>query len=96
MTLPRAETGGKEEMTAQARHENFTRGYYSRQKPAAGWVRSGHGDAAHMCDAIATDIERENTVRGRVTNRGREIAAEVRRAGDAIWALRDILEDGNE
>ncbi len=51
-------------------------------------IRSAHGDAAHMCDAIAEDIRREHTRGGRVTKRGEDMALAVKRAGDAIWALR--------
>ncbi len=79
-------------MTQQERHERFTRKHYRSFKGYdPGSVRSGHSDAAHMYDAIAADILVEHTVRGKVTKRGQELAAAVKRAGDAVWAMRKLL-----
>lgn len=82
-----------EDATAeQQRHAAWTEGFYGRfPRIDRGAVRSGHSDAAHMCDAIARDIEREHTVRGKVTKRGQELAAAVKAAADAIWAMREKL-----
>ncbi len=76
----------------EAKHLDFTLVHYQR---ASGHdirsVRSGQGDAAHMCDAIAADILRENTKRGRVSKVAQQQAAALKRAGDAIWAMREML-----
>jgi len=77
----------------EERHLDFTLRHYQTCKhydmPS---VCSGHGDAAHMCDAIAADILREHTVNGRVTKQGEALAAAVKRAGDAIWRMREKLQ----
>jgi hypothetical protein len=60
-----------EEPTRQQKHEAWTLEYYKcRPDINCDALRSGYGDAAHMCDAVAADILREHTVRGRVTKRG--------------------------
>ena len=88
MTKPITET------SAQQQHEAFTLDFYGHNRVGQlVAVRSAHGDAAHMCDAIAADILAENTVRGRVTERGKLMAAAVKRAGDAIWAMREKLKE---
>lgn len=83
--------------TAQERHQAFTLGYYDRS-PSSDLraVISAHGDAAHMCDAIAADIRREHTVKrgwksGQVSDAGEAMASAVERAGDAIWAVHEAL-----
>ena len=78
-----------EVQTAQQAHEAFTLAYYAQSELDAKSVRSAHSDAAHMCDHVALDIRREHTVRGRVTKQGEALAAAIKRAGDAIWALRE-------
>ena len=72
-------------------HLAFTVKHYDLSERDAGPVRAGHGDAAHMCDAIAADILREHTVRGKVTKQGRALAAACKRCGDAIWNMREKL-----
>ncbi len=77
----------------QDQHLNFTKGFYSRStRFDALSIKSAYGDAAHMCDAVAADIEAAHTVRGRVTNRGKELADAVRNAGCVIWTMRDQIE----
>ena len=84
--------GAPTKETNEDRHLTFTLGYYGRSKTyTRSSVRSGHCDAAHMCDAIAADIEAEHTTRGRVTKEGKALAAAVKRAGDAIWTMREKL-----
>ncbi len=76
-------------------HLAFTRSVYANWKGCnRGEVMSGWGDAAHMCDAIAADILREGTVRGKVRKDARAQAAAVKRAGDAIWAMRETVKIG--
>lgn len=76
----------------QDAHEKFTLGYYERNKRDIASVRSGLSDAAHMCDNIAGDIVAANTLlNGRVTANGLLMRDALKRAGDAIWALRDKL-----
>lgn len=68
-------------MTHQEKHEAFTLKFYKDTTYSMGAVRSGLGDAAHMCDAIARDILSESGP-GKLRR-----AEAVKRAGDAIWAL---------
>lgn len=76
------------ESFGERKHLAFTVDHYSRcNSYNMSSVRAGHSDAAHMCDAIAADILRENTNRGRTTKTAREQIAAVKRAGDAIWAM---------
>jgi hypothetical protein len=78
-------------MTYQAVHEEFA----LRSSKKAGHdpvaLRCALANAAHMCDAVAKDILDEHTPPGRRNprKRGREIAAAMKRAGDAIWQMRD-------
>lgn len=44
-----------------------------------------------MCDALCEKIQRDNTVRGRVTKRGIELAAIAKLAGDLIAAMREEI-----
>ena len=83
--------------TSQADHEAFTlQSYtyiYTKELRA---VRSGLSDAAHMCDSIANDIRKEHTVKlgrkvGQVSDVGEVMAMAVKRAGDAIWAMREKI-----
>ena len=78
--------------STQDRHEQWTVDYYKRPDRLRdpGLYRSACGDAAHMCDAVAADLlKEERTARGKPTKRSRELAAAVKRAGDAIWRMRD-------
>jgi len=78
-----------EEQTAEQRHRAFTQRYYSNANPRfdAATLTSAYGDAAHMCDAVAADIACEM----RSTKRAREIAYAIKRAGDAIWQMRELV-----
>lgn len=83
-------------VTEQQKHEAFTVAFYKRDPTFdTSAVRSGHGDAAHMCDAVAADILREHTKRGRPTKLGLELAAAVKRASNAIWRMRDAADPGS-
>src|SRR4051812_46241188 len=74
----------------QEAHEKFVLGYYKRNPRDIGSIRSALSDAAHMCDCIAGDIVTENTLRnGRITLKGIQMREALKRAGDAIWALRE-------
>lgn len=76
----------------QDKHLKFTNGFYSRSPHFdEASVRSAYGDAAHMCDAIAADIESAYTKRGRVTKEGKALANALRNAGEVIWAMRDQI-----
>lgn len=76
----------------EAKHTRFTVDHYARCKNYdMASVRSGHSDAAHMCDAIAADILRESSRGRRTTKAAREQAAAVKRAGDAIWRMMEKL-----
>ena len=83
--------------TSQADHEAFTLQFYTHiHTKELGAVRSGLSDAAHMCDCIADDIRKENIVKrgwkaGQVSNVGEVMAMAVKRAGDAIWAMREKI-----
>lgn len=51
-------------------------------------MRSGMGDASALCDAIAADL-----VRGmRPSKRRDALVAVAKRCGDAIFAMRDLVE----
>jgi hypothetical protein len=56
--------------------------------PQRGYIRWGMGDAAHLCDAIAFRIGKT----GRKSKRRDEMAAVAKQCGDAIWAMRDLVE----
>lgn len=85
------------EKSAEERHLAFTLDYYEKfKKLSRHEVISAYGDAAHMCDVVAADIRRENTVKlgwkaGQVTDRGEAMASAVKLAGYAIRAMRDAL-----
>ena len=73
---------------AQMKHEAFTRQFYGRSpRISRSAVRSGLGDAAHLCDAIADDICDEKTVRGKLTKEGIALIAALKRVSDAIWTM---------
>jgi hypothetical protein len=80
-------------MTYQAVHEEFA----LRASKEAGHdpvaLRCALADAAHMCDAVAKDILDEYTTPGYKIprKRGREIALAMKRAGDAIWQMREKI-----
>jgi len=77
-------------MTHQAIHEEWAlqASKEAGHDPIA--LRCALANAAHMCDAVAKDILDEHTGPGRKRprKRGRDIAAAMKRAGDAIWQLR--------
>lgn len=83
-------------MTHQAIHEEFAlrASKEAGHDPAA--LRCALANAAHMCDAVAKDILDEHTGPGRKRprKRGSDIAAAMKRAGDAIWQLRDKVKCG--
>lgn len=57
-----------------------------------GDIRSALGDAAGLCDAISTDIWEACKPRTKLkVQRAREISEAVKKAGDAIWAMRDRI-----
>ena len=56
-------------------------------------IRSGMFDAAHMCDALARDIQEAHRRRGKVSNLGLQIAQAVELAGNAIWEMREKIRD---
>lgn len=52
-------------------------------------LRCALGDASALIDAMATEVLSENTVRSYVKKRAREDALLLKRAADAIWAMRE-------
>lgn len=72
--------------------ESATSMYRSRSERVA--MRSGIGDAAGLCDAIAKQIMEEHRGRGGTgptRKHGRELAAIAKRCGDEIWAMREMV-----
>lgn len=79
--------------TAQMRHEKWAVEYADKyHHEDRGAVLSALSDAAHMCDAISFDLIAEGTVRGKVKKEARLAADAVKRAGDAIWAMREKMQ----
>ena len=62
--------------------------YWGRNERAA--MRSGMGDAAGLCDAMADELLAQQP--GRPSKAVREMAAGFRRCGDEIWRMRDRVE----
>lgn len=63
--------------------------YTSRQERAA--LRCALSDAAHLCDAVARDIENRFRRRKTVTKAGQEMATIAKMCGDAIWQMREQI-----
>lgn len=87
---------GNRQASHQAQHEAFTVIYYRRSdvRIDRASVRSAYGDAAHMCAAIAADIERENMTRGgRTSAHGRPTKLRARRV--AKLQARDMEYEAN-
>lgn len=63
-----------------------------REPPERAALRCALGDAAHLCDALARDIENLGRRRKTVNKKHQEMAAVARRCGDAIWKMRDLIE----
>jgi hypothetical protein len=66
--------------------------YKTRPERAA--MRCVLGDAAGLCDAIASAIKIENKGnhgKGATTKQGRDRAAIAKRCGDAIWEMRKLV-----
>jgi hypothetical protein len=57
-------------------------------------LRCALGDAAHLCDALAKNIEIANPGRrrGSVSTAGRFAAWQVHGAGSTIWRMRELIE----
>lgn len=56
-------------------------------------MRCALGDAAALCDALAEQTKRQNSYSGgRVTQVGQTLAEAVKTAGDAIWAMREMID----
>jgi len=52
-------------------------------------MRCALGDAATLCDVLATKLEEVNRVRGnRISKQGQEWAVIAKRCGNAIWEMR--------
>lgn len=63
--------------------------YAGRQERAA--MRAALGDAAGICDVLASELIAQNTRRGRITRRVAAMAANFKRCGDEIWRMRDAV-----
>lgn len=63
---------------------------YASQKERAA-LRCALGDAAHLCDAVARDIESRFRRRKTVTKAGQEMATIAKMCGDAIWQMREQI-----
>lgn len=62
-----------------------------------GALRCALGDAAALCDKLATVAEQRNRTRrgaGPTNKHGRELSAIIKRCGDAIWAMREKITTG--
>lgn len=66
------------------------RTYTTRHERAA--MRAALGDAATLCDALASEVIVQNTSRGRATKATRAAAATFTRAGDEIMRMRERVE----
>lgn len=55
-------------------------------------MRGALGDAAALCDALATQIGHEHRSRGVIKKQGLALAAAVTKAADAIWQMREKIE----
>jgi hypothetical protein len=66
--------------------------YQTREQRVA--MRGALSDAAHLCDALAKQIEASNPGRGKgkVSSLGRYSADVVRNCGNAIWAMREKVQ----
>lgn len=69
--------------------ETAHRLYPSRVERAA--MRGALMDACGVLDALATDISKEHTVKGRVTNRGLELVALVTDCSNVVFAMREKI-----
>lgn len=78
-------------MNRQQKHEEWMEEYYRRNEGHnIGDIRSALGDAAGLCDAISTDIEEACKPRTKLrVQRAKDLSDAVKKAGDAIWAMRD-------
>lgn len=63
--------------------------YAEREQRVA--MRAALGDAAGLCDALASELVAQNTRRGRITKRVAEMAADFKRCGDEIWRMRNAV-----
>jgi len=80
-------------MSRQQKHEEWMEEYYRRgEGHNIGDIRSALGDAAGLFDAISTDIWEACKPRTKLkVQRAKEISEAVKKAGDAIWAMRDRI-----
>lgn len=64
--------------------------YRTRRERAA--LRCALGDAAHLCDALARKVRDEYRGRGGAVKKpGHDIAVWIERAGNEIWAMRELV-----
>ncbi len=80
-------------MSKQQKHEKWMEEYYHHHAHHnIGDVRSALGDAAGLCDAISSDIWEACKPRTKLkVQRAKEISDAVKKAADAIWAMRDRI-----
>jgi hypothetical protein len=52
-------------------------------------LRCAYGDAAHLLDAIRADRRPSKPLRGEAARQAEAVAAALKDAADAIWALRE-------
>lgn len=79
--------------TSQEQCETHLSNFYQRNHNSydLSSVRAGLGDAAVICDSIAIDIAAEHTICGKQTKLGMELVSAVKRAANAVWAMRDKI-----
>ena len=84
-TTPASRTPGTREgqAVAQMRQHRSMLGY---DRTA---LRCAYGDAAHLLDAIRADRRPAKPLRGEAARQAEAVAAALRDAADAIWALRE-------
>ncbi len=78
--------GPREKQAADFMKEHWERVRYD---PAA--LRCALGDAAHLLDAIRSDMRPIRPLRGELGRRAEAMAFALKRGADAIWALRDSV-----
>ncbi|MBR0648102.1 hypothetical protein GXW78_00380 [Roseomonas terrae] len=54
-------------------------------------LRCAYGDAANLIDAIRKDLEPRKPLRGESGRRAEAVAAALKHAADAVWAMRESV-----
>src|SRR5262249_28455553 len=85
-------TPAKNVARAQDSMLDYIRAHFQHAETRAA-IRSALGDAAHLCDALARDIEdAHRSKRGQyIRQEGQALAAAMRQAGDMFWQFRECV-----